>query len=1011
MATLREIFVPSKEEAQKRRQALKEVFQPTPEVAKQRRQEFVKAIIPAPAPIITPLAKIMQPSTKAITSTITEAPTQLRTGIAATGEYLRDKTGVGLAFPEVRQAAGRGLKNVGAVASVPFQQDLGIKSEAGLRAAGMLPLNLVYKDVRQATGRGLDNLYRYSAEKLAPAGPILRETGLRATALITPKRFETPEMTAAQARGAEQFREVFPMKSETAKRAGALLPWTWGYQDVRQAGLRGVGFEATPTTTKQVIRGAAGLTAPVLYSRALYESKTQNKPYPIALLDVRNKALTDIGLKPTGGGIVGVQEQLWKNVPGSLDAVQRIVQGDQYTPGRLAELDKTYGDKIIFRVPGTKEEAFINKFGQAFTPYSMTDVLTDALAYTVGTKGIPAALKASAVGLGPMLKTAPKVAKVAPIVASIATTATIAGGTKMLGKVTGDPNEIRVMSNPKYKEARRETMAQLDPTGQTKIVSAYNKRVESYNGKLEQYGKLKASMEYLDETTGQMVVSPEDYATLTKMEAELNKEKAQLDSDRPADKAKYSTLKNVGFQLSPMIAAGLSPSIMKDYEDTMRQNLIAKGFSGGDVEAGVRAGVRDMMYSGVGEIAGILYANTASEVFGQTLVASKFTKEAGTKGAKAAKLIYADTPKTRFVQTYKRTFGPIFRAGVGEGASVEVAQEIGRDERFNPKKVVAMGLAGGAIAGTIGATVAGLSAMGTKSGAAGGKALLTGVRITDPSEYPGDVWGEKFLRSLVPKSKTYLEPGLIPVTTKLGMGFRFGMVPSGAGTSIAVRVPVASLVPTITGAPVTTMTPTSAKTPASTRTPIGPSSPVGEPDIESLTKSPNIIQSFKSPTNIAEPAKTPTTMPVPDTTNVFVSTRTPTDTPTSTAVPVGLPTLTSTAVPVPIPVAVPTEWPWLGGLGEGTDTGKGVGGLIGGVNVNYLRNFFFEKVQMEKPVQMRKGNAMLSTSPVSTSIKPVDVTKRLGDVLGKSFYTGIVSNSTPFPKTLPKKVKSKKARL
>lgn len=99
---------------------------------------------------------------------------------------------------------------------------------------------------------------------------------------------------------------------------------------------------------------------------------------------------------------------------------------------------------------------------------------------------------------------------------------------------------------------------------------------------------------------------------------------------------------------------------------------------------------------------------------------------------------------------------------------------------------------------------------------------------------------------------------------------------------------------------------------------------------------------------------------------------------------------------------LPLGWPDIGGLptgGEAAPTRQF--GVLAGVNVNFLRNFFFEKVQSERPSQMR---GMLSTtSPESMTVGSLDVKKKLGDALGKSFYSGIVSNSTPFQKKLSKR--------
>ena len=151
----------------------------------------------------------------------------------------------------------------------------------------------------------------------------------------------------------------------------------------------------------------------------------------------------------------------------------------------------------------------------------------------------------------------------------------------------------------------------------------------------------------------------------------------------------------------------------------------------------------------------------------------------------------------------------------------------------------------------------------------------------------------------------------------------------------------------------------------------------------SLTTTPTTTPTYTSPTTT--PTTTTTT---PTTTTTTTSTTTTSSTSPS-----------STAGPKIIPL-FPSIWPSLGALPGGMEAGKGVDKMVGGVNVNFLRNLFFEKIQSEIP---GSKNIMVSGLPKSFTVPTPNLDKNMAEMLGKNFYTGIVSNSTPFPKGMIKR--------
>lgn len=141
---------------------------------------------------------------------------------------------------------------------------------------------------------------------------------------------------------------------------------------------------------------------------------------------------------------------------------------------------------------------------------------------------------------------------------------------------------------------------------------------------------------------------------------------------------------------------------------------------------------------------------------------------------------------------------------------------------------------------------------------------------------------------------------------------------------------------------------------------------------------------------------------VPTFTDIF----TDTNTQTTTNLPTETNTMTNTFQKFELPLAM---WPGLGGLGGAEAQSERQGKYTSGVNVNYLRNFFFDKVKNEALTPLQRQRIMLSGQVTPQKVR--STSDKLSSLLGISNTKSIVSNSAPFPQKMPKKVKTKKTTI
>lgn len=265
----------------------------------------------------------------------------------------------------------------------------------------------------------------------------------------------------------------------------------------------------------------------------------------------------------------------------------------------------------------------------------------------------------------------------------------------------------------------------------------------------------------------------------------------------------------------------------------VRENLIAQGVPSYNLPTAVSALQTRTQARASGEAVEALFISRSSEVLGRRLVSQAFP--AGTQlGSRAG------------WQVFKTTAPRIAVAGAYEGAAMYGSQTFARGESFDPVQAAIYTGIGGSFAGVFGGTIAGTAV--SRKGIS--KALLGGAYVTDPFEYPGDVFA-----------------------------------------SATSRVPEPVLSKVVTGVPVFTSSPTKTQTP-----------------VNLLTGNPvNIVANIQSTINIPSTTTTPTPTSV-SSVNIFdislgsfapVSPITPT--------PVSTPSVTPVQTPVQTPVTTPVN--------------------------------------------------------------------------------------------------------
>lgn len=189
--------------------------------------------------------------------------------------------------------------------------------------------------------------------------------------------------------------------------------------------------------------------------------------------------------------------------------------------------------------------------------------------------------------------------------------------------------------------------------------------------------------------------------------------------------AQEGALTGIGNALS----MGLSGSkANKAFEDEIRLQLKAQGYSEGEISKAIQAAERQQKYDIGGEIGGLLFSGyAAGEETGRRLVGltlNQAAKEGLVLGQKSA---------GKFL--FKKTFVPIGLAGFNEGFSQELVQQTSRNHPLDLKKATVSGGIGFGTAGLIGGTIAATSI--NKKGLS--RFIAFGANIADPLEKPSDI--------------------------------------------------------------------------------------------------------------------------------------------------------------------------------------------------------------------------------------------------------------------------------
>lgn len=349
--------------------------------------------------------------------------------------------------------------------------------------------------------------------------------------------------------------------------------------------------------------------------------------------------------------------------------------------------------------------------------------------------------------------------------------------------------------------------------------------------------------------------------------------------------------------LGQSLAAGLNPrfSDTARFRKAARKEFQARGLKGKQLDQAVSRAVQEKnQILAIGEGLTLLNVARASESVGRKAVAGSFERAAA-KGV-------TTTKQRAFSDVFKRTALPIAGAGVGEGAASVAAQDIVRGQGFNPADIGLGAAFGGATAGLLGGTIAGLRP--NRAGAS--KALEIGAFITDPFEKPGDLLQDATEAAIRKTTgRTSPKPTIVQTVNPSDiMGFNLqpgspGGKKRGGGRSkkgLGKKSPNPTL--TFVGSPATA--PVIAPTPVNIPSLPQPSrAPSNLPTLESIIGQPRPTP-VPTPPTVPTPANTPTQTPTNVPPNV------PVNVPANVPININIPTATpQLRVPPPLPLAFP----------------------------------------------------------------------------------------------------------
>lgn len=329
------------------------------------------------------------------------------------------------------------------------------------------------------------------------------------------------------------------------------------------------------------------------------------------------------------------------------------------------------------------------------------------------------------------------------------------------------------------------------------------------------------------------------------------------------------------------------------FEAGVKDYYKSKGLSGAELDTAVKATLDQRSLNPYARVGAFFGANVQSEVIGQLNVAKNFLK--GTTGAVTQKNVAS--------QIFMKTFNPIGKAGISEGVSIDVVDQIswGKDlKEIDPKRTAIVGGASYVTAGTLGGAIAATSA--TKPLLS---KVLTGVAyLSDPLEYPADVTAGALIDQGIFKVNT---PIIIGTNTK-SSDFVF-TVKGKTQTPATAKTTTKTTTQTRTKASITEQMNNIIGTPTSiTIDPI-----ISTPILTTL----NTPTETKTPTditaNIDTIAETPTTPEIPP--NIFTNVPVNIQTPINTNINVGTPV--SVPVTVPRGLTLPPPFPLAFATGSG----------------------------------------------------------------------------------------------
>lgn len=320
----------------------------------------------------------------------------------------------------------------------------------------------------------------------------------------------------------------------------------------------------------------------------------------------------------------------------------------------------------------------------------------------------------------------------------------------------------------------------------------------------------------------------------------------------------------------------------KLYENSLRDQLRARGYTGTELETMVKAGAAERKGRVIGEVGGFFAVSANVERVGRSSFATVY----------ARKELAGEVIKKNFLQRATEGTRVIAPLGWIEGSIQEREQQAARLQPVNLKEINLMGLFGLASAGVAGGAIYGLSAIGKKGGSV---AVETIANLGDLYEKPADLFatGTEKVEKVVFKSNiaqasifqkgnkafyTVSIPTITPVPTSTKTTF---LETTGQVKKPGSRFKILDF---IYGGQTPTQTPTQTNTNVPT-----PADIVG-----SIT-----------PTNIPEPVPVTewTFIPIPTVidTPTDTETTTPTDTETQTETTTPTPTITF-GVPIVTPI-------------------------------------------------------------------------------------------------------------